>query len=61
MIKIYIYRKSDGLYLYEDTGTPEYVINDISEDKDFTLKQLPNQNAQWYWLGDKWVADDTTN
>lgn len=58
LIKGYIYRLSDGLFMYEHIGPPDYVIHDLQKDKDFTLTPPPDSEHQWRWLVDKWVADE---
>ena len=55
MIQLYIYRKSDGLFMYEDTGSTGGIIHDLGEDKDFTLVPLPDTENQWRWEEDRWV------
>lgn len=54
LIKLYIYHKSDGAFLYEDIGNPDYVIADLGDDKDFTLTPPPDSTKQWRWVGGKW-------
>lgn len=55
MITIYIYRKSDGMFLYQDQGNPNNVIDDLGEDKDFTTTPLPDHEHVWYWIDNKWI------
>lgn len=55
MIQVYVYRKSDGLFLYQDTGSTDGVVFDITDDKDFTLTQPPDHEHDWRWQTDKWV------
>lgn len=55
LIKIYVYKKSTGEYLYTDIGNPDYVINDLADDKDFTLTPPPNNTKVWRWVNGKWV------
>lgn len=55
LIKIYVYKKSDGSFLYEDIGNPDYVIADLDNDKDFTLTPPPDNTKQWRWVEDEWV------
>ena len=51
VVQIYIYKKSDGSLLYQDTGNPENIINDLGDDTDFTLTAPPklakNQAVRW--------------
>lgn len=59
-ITIYVYRMSDGLFLYTHTGPTEYAIDDLGDDKDFTLRELPDESQVWYWLDDKWIQKEKT-
>jgi len=61
MMKLYIYRISDGLFMYEDVGSTEGIIYDLGTDKDFTLEPPPDAYEQWYWIDNKWVADETAS
>lgn len=61
MVKLYIYKKSTGLFGYSDTGVPEYVLLDIPQEFDFTLTPPPNTHETWYWIDNKWTTDDTAN
>lgn len=54
LIKLYIYRKSDGVFLYDDVGDPDSVINSISDDKDFTLTPPPDNTKTWRWVDKHW-------
>lgn len=54
LVKLYIYQKSDGAFLYEDIGNPEYVIADLGDDKDFTLIAPPDSSKQYRWVNGKW-------
>lgn len=54
MIQIYIYRKSDGVLLYQDIGHPDQVIKDLGDDKDFTLTPPPDNSKIWQWVDDHW-------
>ena len=54
LVKLYIYKKSDGSFLYEDTGNPDYVIADLGDDKDFTLTPPPDNTKQWRLVDGKW-------
>lgn len=57
MIKIYVYKKSDGQLISEYSGSTEGVLADIPTDCDFTLAPVPDFDQTWRWLDDKWVAD----
>lgn len=54
LVQLYIYLKSTGQYLYTDIGNAEYVINDLGNDKDFTLTAPPDSSKQWRWIDGKW-------
>lgn len=55
LITLYIYQKSDGQYLYTDIGDPDSVIDDLTDDKDFTLTPPPNDESGWRWVDGAWV------
>ena len=54
IIKLYIYNKETGLFIYDDVGNPESVTNDLAEHTDFTLIPLPDRHNLWYWINNKW-------
>lgn len=54
-ITLYIYNKSDGLYQYTDMGVVDDIINDIGDDKDYTLTPPPDTSKQWAWVDGRWV------
>lgn len=54
-ITVYVYDKHDGEYLYTDTGVIDDIINDISDDKDFTLTPPPDTSKRWAWVDGAWV------
>ena len=53
-VQIYIYKKSDGTLLYQDTGNPENIINDLGDDTDFTLIPPPDNTKVWRWVDNHW-------
>lgn len=55
LIELYVYNKETGEYLYQDIGNPDFVIKDLGDDKDFTLKPPPDGSKIWRWLNGKWV------
>ncbi|WP_161600317.1 hypothetical protein [Moraxella macacae] len=55
LIVLYIYKKSDGTFLYQDTGNPDDVIKDLLDNKDFTLTPIPNNDKLWRWVDGRWV------
>lgn len=55
LVKLYIYRKQDGVYLYQDIGNPAAVIDDLGEDKDFTTTAPPDALKVWHWVDGKWI------
>lgn len=58
MIKVYIYRKSNGLYKYEHLGSPDSVIDNLGDDLDFTLTPKPADGKPYKWNGKEWEAVD---
>ena len=54
VVQIYIYKKSDGSLLYQDTGNPENIINDLGDDTDFTLIPPPDNTKVWRWVDNHW-------
>lgn len=54
LVQLYIYLKSTGQYLYTDIGNPTHVINDLGDDKDFTLKPPPDNSKVWRWVDNAW-------
>lgn len=54
MIKVYIYKNSNGLMVGEYVGNPDEVLKDIPSDCDFTLAEPINYRQPWYWINDKW-------
>lgn len=56
LVTIYVYRVSDGCFIYEHMGLPEYAMQDLGEDKDFTMVSPPDSDHQWLWVVDKWEA-----
>lgn len=61
MIKVYVYKNSNGLMVGEFIGSPDEVLKDIPSDCNFTLKEPINYRQPWYWIDDKWTTDDTAN
>lgn len=60
MIQLYIYKKSDGTFMYEDTGSLTGVLNDISENLDFTIKRYPSDGNTYKWIDNDWLAEGET-
>ena len=54
MIRLFIYRKLDGQFLYQDVGSINSIMLDLTDDKDFTLTQPPNYEQSWYWYNNQW-------
>ena len=54
LVDVYVYEKPSGRFLYKDTGDPEFVIGDLSDDKDFTLTPPPDSSKSWRWIDDHW-------
>ena len=59
MLKVYIYRKLDSVFVKEDVGSEGHVMNDLASDMDFTLTSPPDYDHVWRWIDDKWIADNT--
>lgn len=58
MIQLYIYKKADGSFLYEDTGSLEGILLDLGQDKDFTLKPYPSGTGHAYrWIDNNWIKE----
>ncbi|WFF39307.1 hypothetical protein LU290_03530 [Moraxella nasibovis] len=55
LVRLYIYNKHTGEYLYTDIGNPKYVIADLGNDKDFTLTAPPDSSKQWRWIDGAWI------
>ena len=60
MIKLYIYRRNTGAYLYEDVGSIKGILTDLREDLDFTLVPYPTDGKHCCWNGTAWVESDTS-
>lgn len=54
LIDVYVYEKLSGKFLYKDTGDPEFIIEDLSNDKDFTLTPPPDNTKSWRWVDNQW-------
>ena len=60
-IKIYIHDEK-GLYRYSRKGDVGTVMNSVEHTKEkYTLTPPPNTYEQWYWIDNKWVADNTAS
>ena len=58
MIQLYVYKKIDGSFLYEDTGSLEGILLDLGQDKDFTLKPYPSDSEYIYrWIDNDWIKE----
>lgn len=58
MIKVYIFKKDTGVYLYEDVGSIDGIFRDLRDDLDFTLTPYPTDNKRYYWNGAEWVLNE---
>jgi len=56
IVKIYIYDKETKLFSYDDVGNPDFVLNDLADNKDFTLTPLPDRKNLWYWIDNRWTT-----
>ena len=54
IIALYVYDKSTKEFLYQDIGNPDDVINDLTDDKDFTLTPPPDNSKTWRWVDNHW-------
>lgn len=61
MIKLYVYKKSDGVFKYADFGTEDNVTGDITADHDFTLTPPPDYDHVWRWIDTEWIEVPKTN
>lgn len=57
MIKIYVYSRSNGMFLFSDVGVIDDVIDGVNKNEDFTLTPPPDYDHVWRWIDDKWIAD----
>lgn len=57
MIRLFIYNKLSGALVSEFLGVPEFVIQDIPANHDFTLTPPPNYSQPWYWYDNKWQSE----
>lgn len=57
MIKVYVYEKSSGLFKRIDTGLPQHVTDDLTENEDFTLVEPPTIAKVWRWGGAEWLKN----
>ena len=54
MITLFVYNKTAGQFLYQDVGSINSIMLDLTDDKDFTLTQPPNYDKPWYWYNNQW-------
>lgn len=54
MITLFVYNKITGQLLYQDMGSINSIMLDLTDDKDFTLTQPPNYDKPWYWYNNQW-------
>lgn len=54
MNTIYVFKRSSGNYLYKGTGVKEYLLYDIKDDEDYTLKPYPDGQGLHKWNGLEW-------
>ena len=57
LIEIYVYSTQTGEFMYKDTGDPNFVISDLTDDKDFTLTPPPDSSKQWRWVNHAWQQE----
>lgn len=56
-MKIYVYNSDGFEYLYTDMGDISGAINDLGDDKDFTLTPPPDYEQPWYWVEAEWTTE----
>ncbi len=54
LVKIYFYRMSDGVFMYEDLGNPDDIFRDMPDGMEFTLTPPPSYDKTWRWVNGKW-------
>lgn len=54
MVTLYIFKKINGEFLYQDMGNPENILKDLGDDKDFTLTPPPDDTKVWHWIDSRW-------
>lgn len=54
MIKVYLYHKNTLVFMREDVGRPQYVIQDMPEYLEFTLTPPPDYDHVWRWIEYRW-------
>ena len=57
MIRIYIYRKSDGVYMQDHISNYNAVLHFDDEEMSFTLTPPPDYEKQWRWINGQWTAE----
>ena len=60
-MEMHVYSTSSGEYISSFSGDIDMLMLNIKEGQDFTLEPLPNNHEKWYWIDNKWVADNTAN
>lgn len=56
-MKLYVYMKNTKVFDCELVGSIDSLIENISDDKNFTLTPPPDYDHVWRWIDDKWIAD----
>ena len=54
MIKVYLYHKDTLVFIREDVGHSQYVIQDMPEYLEFTLTPPPDYDHVWRWIEYRW-------
>lgn len=57
MIRVFVYKKENGLLVSEFVGAINEVLKDVPTDCDFTLKAPENYRQPWYWYDNTWQVE----
>lgn len=58
MIRLYIYKKEEGVFKREETGVEDCIIDVLADDEDFTLTPTPTYSRDWIWDGQEWIKPE---
>ncbi len=57
MIKVYVYNKETGFYMYSFSSIYEVVTINLKSDQEFTLTPPPEDDKMYRWVGTEWQAE----
>lgn len=57
MITIFMYRTEDGKYSHKLVSTVDTAMLNVTDNLDYTLKEPPDYDKPWYWIGSKWTTE----